>query len=113
MMLTKIQINRIRKAASKGTAVDFKISKIQIPKAIQKGDSLFSALMPVLGKVLPYASKIVGPLVTGALSGLNNLGVNKLFGSGNQQGDRTRCSVSANAIYWPIYSSTATKNREG
>ena len=61
------------------------ISKSQIRKAIQKGGSLFSAIMPMLGRVLPYASKIAGPLLTRALSGLSSLGVNKLFGSGQRQ----------------------------
>ena len=46
------------------------MSMTQIRKAIQKGGSLFLALMPsMLGKVLLYASKVAGPLVTGALSG--------------------------------------------
>lgn len=82
MILTKTQIKRIKKAASKGTGVDLKIPKTQIRKAIQKGGSLFSSIMPLLGKVLPYASKVAGPLLTGALSGLStSLGVNKLFGS--------------------------------
>ena len=86
-MLTKTQINRIRKAASKRTGVDLKMSMTQIRKAIQKGGSLFLALMPsMLGKVLLYASKVAGPLVTGALSGLSSLGVNKLFSSGHKGG---------------------------
>ena len=35
---------------------------------------------------LPLAKKAVGPLATGALSGLASLGVNKLFGSGQKGG---------------------------
>ena len=33
----------------------------------------------MFSKVLPYASKAVGPLATGALSGLSTLGVNELL----------------------------------
>lgn len=48
MMLTKTQINKIRKAARMGIGVDLKISKSPIRKAIQKGGLLCSALMPML-----------------------------------------------------------------
>ena len=74
-MLTKSQINKIRKAITNGTGVDLKISMTQI----QKGGFLFSTIIPLLSKVLPYASKAVGPLATGAISGLSTLGVNKLL----------------------------------
>ena len=35
---------------------------------------------------LPLAKKAIGPLMTGALSGLASLGVNKLFGSKQKGG---------------------------
>ena len=36
----------------------------------------------IASTVLPYATRAVGPLTTGALSGFANLGINKIFGSG-------------------------------
>lgn len=46
--------------------------------------------MPLLGKITPMlgeiAPKVLTPLAQGALSGLSNLRVNKLFGSGSQGG---------------------------
>ena len=43
--------------------------------------------MPLLGKITPMlgeiAPKVLTPLAQGALSGLSNLRVNKLFGSGS------------------------------
>ena len=47
---------------------------------------LFSAIMPVLARVFPYASKVPTPLLQGVLSGLRSLEVNKFFsdsGSGS------------------------------
>ena len=41
MMLTKTQINRIRKAKANGLGLDLKISKSQIRKAVKQGGSLF------------------------------------------------------------------------
>ena len=70
--------------------VDIKISKSQIRKVARHGDSLWSSLAQLSSKLLPMAlplvKKAAAPLLTGALSGLASLGVNKLFGS-NQKGD--------------------------
>ena len=41
LMLTKTQINKLRKAMSQGTGSDIKISKTQIRKAVRQGGSLW------------------------------------------------------------------------
>ena len=64
------------------TGADIKIRKTQIRKAVQQEGSLWSSLF----KLLPMAAKAVGPLATGALSGLANVGVNKIFGRGQVGG---------------------------
>ena len=84
LMLKKIQINKLRKAMSKGTGSDIKISKTQIRKAVRQGGSLWGSLINLGSKLLPMAmplaKKAIAPLVTGTLSGLASLGVNKIFG---------------------------------
>ena len=85
-MLTKTQINKINEAMNSGSGVDIKISKTQIRKAVQKGGSLWSTLLSLGAKALPYAtkaaSKAVPALATGALSALGSLGIDKIFGKG-------------------------------
>ena len=44
LMLTKTQINRLKKAMQNKTGADIKISKTQIRKAVQQGGSLWSSL---------------------------------------------------------------------
>ena len=41
LILTKTQINKLRKAMSQGTRSDIKISKTQIRKAVRQGGSLW------------------------------------------------------------------------
>ena len=86
LMLTKTQINKLRKAMSQGTGSDIKISKTQIRKAIKDGGSLWGSLISLGSKLLPMAMPLaknaVAPLATGALSGLASLGVDKIFGKG-------------------------------
>ena len=90
LMLTKTQINRLRKSMANGTGSDIKISKTQIRKAVKMGGSLWSSLFSLGARALPavtsLASKAAGPLATGALSGLASLGVDKIFGKGKQVG---------------------------
>jgi len=61
-----------------------KISKTQITHLVQHGGSLWSSLITLGSRMLPYATKAVTKaapaLATGALSGLASLGVDKLFG---------------------------------
>ena len=70
--------------------VDIKISKSQIRKVARHGGSLWSSLAGMSSKLLPMAmplvKKVAAPLLTGALSGLASLGINKLFGSGQTGG---------------------------
>ena len=86
LMLTKTQINKLRKAMSQGTGSDIKISKTQIRKAIKHGGSLWGSLISLGSKLLPMAMSLaknaVAPLAAGALSGLASLGVDKIFGKG-------------------------------
>ena len=86
LMLTKTQLNKIKKAILKKTGVDIKISKTQIRKSVRKGGSLFSSLALLGAKVLPYAtkaaSKALPALATGAVSALGSLGIDKMFGKG-------------------------------
>ena len=90
LMLTKTQLKRIQKAMRNGTGTDVKISKTQIRKAVQEGGSLWSSLFSLGTRMLPYAtkaaSKAVPALATGALSGLANLGIDKIFGKGQVGG---------------------------
>ena len=90
MMLTKTQINRISKARKNGTGTEIKTSKTQIRKAIIRGGSLWSSLLSLGAKALPFVtkrvSKVAPHLATGALSALGSLGIDKIFGSGPPTG---------------------------
>ena len=90
LMLTKTQINKLKKAMSQGTGSDIKISKTQIRKAVRQGGSLWGSLISLGSKLLPMAmplaKKAIAPLATGALSGLASLGVDKIFGKGQRGG---------------------------
>ena len=86
LMLTKSQISKIRKSLANRVGVDLKISKTQIRKVAKQGGNLFSSLASLGARVLPYAvkglSKAVPALVTGAVSALGSLGIDKIFGKG-------------------------------
>ena len=86
LMLTSTQLKRIKKALSNKTGVDLKISKTQIRSVVQKGGSLWSSLLNIGMKALPYASKAVPALATGALQALGSLGMDKIFGRGQSGG---------------------------
>ena len=87
LMLTKTQINRIIKAKSLGNGVEVRISKTQIRKAIRKGGSLFSAIIPLAKSLAPTLAKTLG---LSALAGLASEGasqvVKKVSGSGQTGG---------------------------
>ena len=89
LMLTKTQINKLKKAKSQGVGSDIKISKTKIRKAIKQGGSLWSSLISLGTRALPYTtsaiSKAVPTLATGAMSALGSLGIDKIFGKGVQQ----------------------------
>ena len=86
LMLTKRQIDKIKKSIANGTGSDIKISKTQIRKSVKHGGNLFSSLASLGAKVPPYAikgiSKAVPALATGAATALGELGINKIFGKG-------------------------------
>ena len=84
LMLTKSQINKLRKAMSQGTGSDIKISKTQIREAVRQGGSLSGSLARLLAMAMPIVKKAAAPLVTGGLSGLASLGVDKIFGKGQR-----------------------------
>ena len=75
LMLTKTQINKLKKAMSQGVGSDIKIWKTQIGKAVKYGGSLWESLVNLGSKLLPMAMplarKAVAPIATGALSGLS------------------------------------------
>ena len=76
-MLTKTQFKKIQKSMKNGTGTDIKISKTQIRKV---GENIFSLAIKCLPKVMPAVSKIGGSLLTGALAGLGENIINKIFG---------------------------------
>ena len=88
--LTKTQLKRLQKAMKNRTGVDLKISKTQIRYLVQEGGSLWSSLINLGMRALPYASRAVsklGPaLATGAAQALGSLGIDKIFGNGIQTG---------------------------
>ena len=86
LMLTATQLKRIKKAMTNKTGVDLKISKTQIRSVVQKGGSLWSSLLNLGMKALPYASKAVPALATGVIQALGSLGVDKIFGRGQSGG---------------------------
>ena len=95
LMLTKTQINKLKKLTSQGVGSNIKISiKKQIRKAVKYGGSLWGSLVnlgsKLLPMVMPLAKKAIAPIATGALSGLASLGVDKIFGKGVQHGMKVR-----------------------
>ena len=86
LMLTKTQLKRIQRSMNNGTGVDLKISKTQIRHVVQKGGSLWSSLFSLGARALPYATKAVPALATGAMQALGSLGVDKIFGRGQSGG---------------------------
>ena len=90
LMLTNTQLKRIQKAMNMRTGVDLKISKTQIGSLVKHGGSLWSSLLNLGMKALPFASKAASKLVPGLASGamhaLGSMGIDKIFGSRQQGG---------------------------
>ena len=86
LMLTQRQIAKIQKSLANGTGSDIKISKTQIRNSVKHGGNLFSSLISLGSKVLPYAikgiSKIAPEIAKGAATALGDIGIKKLFGKG-------------------------------
>ena len=86
LMLTQRQIARIKKSLANGTGSVIKISETQIRSLVKHGGNLFSSLLSLGSKLLPYAikgvSKVAPAIATGAATALGDLGIKKLFGKG-------------------------------
>ena len=80
LMLTKTQINKIKKIISNGRGPDIKISKTQIRKSVKQGGNLFTSLAS-LG-AMKGISKAVPALATGTATALGAIGLNKIFRKG-------------------------------
>ena len=86
LMLTQRQIEKIKKSLANGTGADLKISKTQITRSVKRGGNLFTSLISLGSKLLPFAikgvSKAAPAIATGAATALGDLGIKKLFGKG-------------------------------
>ena len=86
LMLTQRQIAKIKKSIANGTGSDIKISKTQIRNSVKHGGNLFTSLISLGSKLLPFAikgvSKVAPALATGAATALGDIGIKKLFGRG-------------------------------
>ena len=86
LMLTQRQIAKIKKSIANGTGSDIKISKTQITRSVKRGGNLFTSLVSLGSKLLPYAmkgvAKVAPAIATGAATALGDLGIKKLFGKG-------------------------------
>ena len=86
LMLTQRQLAKIKKSLANGTGSDLKISKTQITHSVKRGGNLFTSLISLGSKLLPFAikgvSKVAPALATGAATALGEIGLKKLFGRG-------------------------------
>ena len=86
LMLTQRQITKIQKSIANGTGSDIKISKTQITRSVKHGGNLFTSLVSLGSKLLPYAvkrvAKVAPAIATGAATALGDIGIKKLFGKG-------------------------------
>ena len=86
LMLTQSQIAKIKKSIANGTGSDMKISQTQIRSLVKRGGNLFSSLVSLGSKLLPYAikgvSKVAPAIATGAATALGEIGLKKLIGRG-------------------------------
>ena len=86
LMLTQRQIAKIQKSIANGAGSDLKISKTQITRSVKHGGNLFTSLISLGSKLLPYAikgvSKAAPAIATGAATALGDIGIKKLFGKG-------------------------------
>ena len=77
LMLTQRQIAKIKKSLANGTGSDIKISKTQITRSVKHGGNLFTSLLSLGSKLLPYAikgvSKVAPALATGAATALGDI----------------------------------------
>ena len=90
LMLSPRQIAKLQKAKRNNSGVEISFSKSSIRKSVKHGGSLWTSLISLGTKALPFVtkgvSKVAPHLATGALSALGSLGIDKIFGSGMQGG---------------------------
>ena len=77
--LTSTQIKQLKKASNKQKGTDLKTSKIQICKAVPKGRSIFSSIIPMISKV---ASKVLPAIGLRSLMGASKVMTKKILRSG-------------------------------
>ena len=66
-LLTNRQLSNLRKAFANKSSTDIKVSKTQISKMIQSGDSLGKLLGPLLKTGLPLIKNVIKPLAKSVL----------------------------------------------
>ena len=90
LLLSPRQIAKLQKAKRNNSGVEISFSKSSIRKSVKQGGSLWTSLISLGTKALPFVtkgvSKVAPHLATGALSALGSLGIDKIFGSGMQGG---------------------------
>ena len=89
LLLSPRQIAKLQKAKRNNSGVEISFSKSSIRKSVKHGGSLWTSLISLGTKALPFVtkgvSKVAPHLATGALSALGSLGIDKIFGSGTAQ----------------------------
>ena len=90
LLLSPRQIAKLQKAKRNNSGVEISFSKSSIRKSVKHGGSLWTSLISLGAKALPFVtkgvSKVAPHLATGAFSALGSLGIDKIFGSGMQGG---------------------------
>ena len=90
LLLSPRQIAKLQKAKRNNSGVEISFSKSSIRKSVKQGGSLWTSLISLGAKALPFVtkgvSKVAPHLATGALSALGSLGIDKIFGKGVQGG---------------------------
>ena len=83
LALTQTQINKIKKAYQEGKGTRISMSHSQVKYNLKMEGGFLSMLAGLAAKALPFLAKSVLPhLGIGALSGLANVGVQKVLGNG-------------------------------
>ena len=91
LMLSPRQIAKLNKAKKNNKGAEISFSKSSIKKSVKQGGSLWTSLISLGAKALPFVTKgvfkVAPHLATGALSALGSLGIDKIFGEGAQRLD--------------------------
>ena len=87
LLLTNRQVANIRKAFTKNTSIDIKLSKTELSKMIQSGGFLGNLLgklaSPLMKVAVPLAKNVLAPLgISAAMSAINGSIKKKILGSG-------------------------------